>query len=389
MARSRVETLLALDEYSRVMGIPGWLFNQVTHPNRETRSDCNCVWLQSGYSGDGNQIVGRDEVARALAQAERLAAGYLGYWPAPKYICDDVIQWPVPRHSRTNFLPKLFTSWGYVQEFGLEATDLIQQDVGVTYTDEDGDGYDDTATITVVSLYGTSVTEKCEVVVMFADTEYEIHNLEVSIDDDGNITITGPRWLFVDPDVWLTADSVRLDDDTSFVSEVDVYRRYTDTTTQASIIWDSTANCDEPPCAPHSVTACCSIKDARIGEFTARPATYSDDDAAWLYTRWKYGFPPAKVSVSYLAGYDDSLCRDCSQMGEALKQALVSLTNVYLINAPCGCDMTMERFSRDRTELEVTTRHIARAQNIFGTSAQGAVRALSVLDGLSALGKGG
>jgi hypothetical protein len=389
MARANTRTLLALDDYAKIMSIPGWLFNQVTHPVREAPG-CQGVLYQQGYVGDPTYYVGRDEIAEAIAVAEGQIASVLGFWPSPKYVCEESIEWIDPKRGSSEYLPVLRTHWAHLQGFGVEAFSEVQLGATVTYSDEDGDGYDDTATITVASLYGTDVGSKCEVLVVFHDQdagwEWEIRPLDVEIADDGTITITGPRWLFVDPDVWETVDGVSLDDDASFVTEVDVYRAYHDDTDHGDIIWN-TAECKDGVCLSYSQTGCCLPYDKRLGLFTMKPATYGS--GAWVEGLWTYGYPPDRVEVSYLAGYDGDLCEDCSQMGMRLKTAIVRLANTHIVDAPCECTMFKEKFRRDREELDPMTRMVARAEAYFGSTMRGAVFALSVLDQLDSIGKGG
>lgn len=398
MARSHIRTLLPLDEYARVMSIPAWVFNQVSHPGREFRGVCSEPLFQSGYVGDPNIFVGRDEIAQAIATAEQMIAKYLGFWPANKWICEEETVWPEPvRGSQTNN-PLLKTEWGYVHKGGVETYALEAGHQQLVYSDEDGDGYDDTATITVIgmySLYEPWVENKCEVVVVpegyDPEDNWEIRPLDIDIDaDTGVITIIGPRWLFVDPDMWLTANTLEMDDDANFLTHVDVYRHYNDESHQSRIIWRDVGEwetCDDEACNFVSQNACISILSARPGIVSVSPGTYSG--GAWSPDQYARCEMPTHVQLWYLSGYDDDTCMDCTQLGPSMKEAIVRLANVYLADAPCTCKPTLDKWKEDRQDLDVRSYARALAERRLGTTARGAVFAMSVVSSLEPLGKGG
>ncbi len=395
MAISNIQTLLPLDEYARIMAIPGWLFNQVVHPARPLRGNCDQVWLQGGYFSDPNRILGRDDVAQAIATAEEQIAARLGYWPEPVWICGEEIPWPQPKRGMQMVAPTLKTKWGWVHRGGMRAIDLVLEDAIVVYTDEDGDGVLDTATITVIGLYNPPTSE-CEIIVVPRNMdpesrEWRIRPLTVSVDSvTGDITITGPRWLFVEPIVWRTIASVSLDDDTSFATRVDVYRQYNDPQQQAQIVWDNPGdlcNTSTGVCVETCQNACLTVVSRRPGLVTTTPATYNT--GVWTYQAWLRNVYPTKARLWYLAGYDGRWCQPCNQMGARLKEAIVRLANVYMIEPPCGCGVTEARWKRDREEMSIDSTDVVTAQSTFGTTARGAIFALSVVNSLPKMGKGG
>ena len=393
MARSLTRTLLPLDEYARIMGIPGWVYNQVRHPLRNVPGCADGVVFQNGYAGDPTYFVGRDEIAAAIGTAEAQIAAVLGYWPAPKFICDERIDWVNPCRGPLHSVPVLQTRWGYVRGWGVEAFADVKDAAAIVYSDTDGDGITDWATITVAAVDAADVSSACDVVVVYpgetASTGWDIRPLTVVIDAVTDVvTITGPKWLFVDPDILATDEAAVLNVDAGFLATVDVYRRFQNANPMGTIIWDSIC----PPteiCTTSSVIGCCQTKDVRLGQFTIVPASWNVALDGWVRALWTGGYPPARVSVSYLAGYDDDTCVDCSQLGSSLKMAIARLANAHIVDHPCGCSIFNQRFESDREELEVVTRPAARALSLFGTTMRGAVFALSVVDQLSSIGKGG
>jgi hypothetical protein len=378
------------------MAIPGWVFNQVSYPEVALQHGCTGVIYQSGYYGDPTFFVGRDEIASAIATAERQIAEALGFFPAPKYICNEQVEWIYPRRGWFPIYPTLRTRWGHIKEFGVETRTLIASgpwEAAVVYTDSNGDGVKDWATITVSSIYGTAVTEACEIEVVFADMDpsqglWTIRPLNVSIASDGTITITGHRWLFVDPTIWATNSPAVLSNDAHFVTYVDVYRRYTDTT-QPGVLVSPDVCLTGYPCADAETNGCAKIVDSRVGHFMMEPATWTPASGQFVRDSWTLCNGPTHVKVSYLAGHDDAACIGCTQMGEAMMQAIVRLANNHMVDIPCGCNIAGQRFERDREEVEVRTKFAARALRLFGESTKGTVFAASVVDSTYSLGKGG
>jgi hypothetical protein len=181
-----------------------------------------------------------------------------------------------------------------------------------------------------------------------------------------------------------------MDDDDYFLTHVDIYRHYNDESHQARVIWRDVGEwetCDEVACDFEAQNACIGILNARTGLVTVSPATYSG--GAWAADSYANKYSPSHVRMWYQSGYDNEECFDCFQMGESLKKAIVRLANVYLPGTPCGCDITEERWEDDREELPVNSYMVALAQRRLGTTARGAVLALSTMSSLEPLGKGG
>jgi hypothetical protein len=398
MATSRIKTLLPLEEYARIMSIPGWHFNQVEHPGRPARGNCDLCWIQSGYVSDPNRIVGRDEVAQAIAEAEANMAAVAGFWPAPRWHCGDrelPIGWPQPSRGRWLAQPTLKTRWGYLIAQGVETWEKLNlYPVGITYTDTDGDGITDWATIQF-GVYLDEVEDVCEVVVTPPEYDPEenwiIRPLNVSL-SGGTLQISGYKWQFVLPTVWNTADCVDLDQDLAgnpdFLTGVDIYRHYT-TPFPAGVIRWLPSGCETVPCVGTSQTACILILDPRLGHFTVSPGSYAAGTGLWTSNTLLNGFCPKDVQLWYYAGYRDPTCDSCDFMGPSIKRAIVSLANTYMADPPCGCDETMARWQRDNEFMPMETYNVAMAQSHFGTSARGAVYAYSVISRIPMLGQGG
>ena len=392
MAIASTPTLLSLDEYAQVMAIPGWLLAQVYHPERPTRGACENIWYQSGYMGTGNRIVEREELARAIANAEEQMADYMGFWPGPRWVMAEPHEWPINAQGYSISNPSFISKWGHLIEFGIEAW-VEQEDlypVLIDYSDRDKDGCLDWATLT----FATTITNACEIVVVPpgkdpTDREWAIRPLKVEI-DAGTCTIEGPRWLFVDPDRWWTVEELNLATDTDFLTWVDIYRHYNDISTQGQLVWKTELEAcvgTTAICTEQCQSSCGVVDIERVGRFHLRSATYNA--GTWTGTSLAYNPHPNLVRIWYRAGYRTHVGYKCGRMSYKLSEAIARLANVFLPEAPCGCDYTLERWSKDREEMEIMTAGIALTQSAFGTTARGAVFAQSVAAKLEPIGQGG
>lgn len=394
MSRSRIKTLLPLEEYARIMSIPGWHFNQVEHPQRAVRGACDTIWLQSGYASDPNRIVGRDEVAQAIAEAEYNIAHTCGFWPAPRWFCGDrdpPVAWPEPQHGGWQQYPALRTRWGYLIAGGQETWDQLNTyGVVVDYTDEDGDGVNEIAEVTY-GFYLDDIEDACEVLIVplgyDPSQEYAIKPLEITI-AGGVLTARGYTWQFVDPALWNTIDALMLDNADNFVPTVDIWRHYNYPYKMAEIHWPA-GPCETPPCSDLTQDACLSVTNPRNGIFIPQTGVFNGNTLVWTRQEMLYCRPPRDVAMWYYAGYRDPTCDSCDYMGPSLKRAIVSLANCYMSDPPCGCDITLDRWEKDREEQKMDTFNVAMAKSHFGTSARGAVYAYSVVKRIPPLGKGG
>jgi hypothetical protein len=258
--------------------------------------------------------------------------------------------------------------------------------LNVVYTDEDNDGVDDTATVS----FATTLTDPCEIeIVPFGRDptarEWRIRPLEKTI-SGGTFTATGPRWLFMNPDNWLTVDEFMLDNDTNFLTLVDAYRHYNDNTQHGQFVWEAEGECTEVPCAETCQNGCVEVIRARTGSFEIYPATYGS--GAWAKTTWTLNRTPDAVRIWYYAGYRDSLCNGCYNLGP-LEEAIVRYANVLLPAHPCGCQLTRQRYKEDNEVQEVVTPDMVSAEASFGTMKNGAVYAHSVVKSIRPLGRGG
>jgi hypothetical protein len=331
MARASTDTLLSLDRYAQILGIPPPSFNQgysaVVFPQT---ASCSQVWFQ--YPWQNHDAVSREDLAREIANAERDIADVMGYWPAPKWIAQEVHRFP--RHHRPDVYgvggknvrgqrKSIRTNYGKIISPGQRQPDYLGTPsvAALTLDYDSADGiadYDETVTVT----QATALTDECEVKVYFAghngEPEWEIRPARTkAIAGDGTFTATFWAWQLIDPDLWEALPTegftaIDLDDDV-YVDEVDVYREYTDTTaTSSAFYWEpqpsTTAICSAclgtgcVACQLTEQTGCLYIRDAERGIVVPAPASYDSTDGAWESSAYSLCRDPDEVKVYYYAG---------------------------------------------------------------------------------------
>jgi hypothetical protein len=326
------------------MGFNPWWFNQVGVGFPDAGDpQCDHVMMQKPYHG---KFLCRDDVGLRIAMAEEMIREALNYAPAPQYIVNEVHVYPRP-YQRYSYgaggTPRyqwkaLQLSWGKVQGGGLFARSSINAAGAVVMSDNDGDGVNDRFTVTVA----TTVTDPDEVAIYFAsadrngvdlDETWRIRPVKVSI-SGGNAIITGHPSMLVKPDLNSVVNPVVLDVTVAanFVTALEVWRVYRDTTTtttdpaQGTAMWED-PDCATPPCNVEWLPICLGARNAEVGMVSV---DYSLDGANCPPSSAE----PDRVSVNYLAG--EPLVN--GQMSRVMADAVAHLATGILPVGPCGCE---------------------------------------------------
>lgn len=337
MANSNIPTLKMLNHWQRLMQENIWRYNQVQGTG-VPRDEEHKAYLQPN----------RDEVALALNNAVSKVVDVLEYYPRPVWITEEII--PLRRSHPYQF-QTLQTRYKHLIEFGSRGTTLISAGAAVTYSDTDSDGVNDLATIGPIA---TSVTDPNEIQIFSrtadgapnaADELYEIEPTTVTI-SGGNVTITAHRALFVKPStIWAvpyTFDAGNLDTPHyadiaaagDFVTSVDVYRVYNDTTNAVQLVSDDYLyNCGSTTTSTLSAAGA-RITNPRLGIFEVRPSACGCN-----------GFPES-VKVNYRAGL--ALVRGA--VDPTLAEAIIRFANTHFGQQPIAlADRVQEKWIYDRS----------------------------------------
>ena len=410
MARASTPTLLSLDRYAAILGYPPAAFNSgVSDVIFPANLACRTIFQHEWQDHDA---VSREEIAREIDLAEQDIANYMGWWPAPRWIAQDVAMYP--RFHRREYysgqglnvryqLKSIKADYGKIIEPGQRAVTYISTAVAQgapcskTFSDEDGDGFDETVTITCT---GITTTDECEIKVYFADhngdPEWEIRPPRTRTLVGGTWTATFWAWQLIDPDLWETIPThaeggtppVNLDAAASYVTEVDIYREYNDpTATSAVMYWEpepsslsgSICGCGGTGCVHCTLTeqeGCATIRNAELGYLTIAPGTYSDDDGAWVSAEWSVCRDPDQVKVYYYCGNLSELNRAgrrCVGLSDQWARVIAHLATARLRRPLCDCSGVSSLVDWLQEDLAVSTRESAKTvlwddlSNPFGT----------------------
>ena len=365
----RQYTNTLLNAWAARTGTSIWQFNQITG-----------LGTDAAVSEPGEEVFiqpEREFIADAIAQAYKMIVKECRFRHRPTYVSETRqirsmaelrgLRWPLES--------------AYVDAIGRRGATVISAGATVVYSDVNGGGVDDTATITVA----TSVTDPAEVQVFFktsdsraaaADERWQIEPLQVSI-AGGVATITGHRALFVNPALWRDPtrspnynNASKNDGDTQdvadFVTQADVYRIYPDTTN--AVVFNANPFASNPTSSPAGP------------ETFAGDAVIANGTLGLVWTRVQYGISvtscPASVTIHYRAGYpldNFSLLPD-----RALEAAIIRLTNSLLPDRVPSTEAQTRTWEHDDAKLTEAFLASSRFNNPFGTK-QGAVAAWDIV----------
>lgn len=331
----RPGTLLALDRFARIVSYSPILFNQVVIMYNELQRDSSCsdpvlayTWQ---YRGGGRP--GREEFANAIQQAEDMIYRVLNFSVAPRWFEDEIDVGSVTRRwSNGGFT--LRTNNFHLIEPGVEKLSYLAA-APPQYTDEDGDGYAETARIVLTNI--NALTDANEIAVFppgVTDPAYEVRPIRVTFDNLNNeIIITVARHLLVRADLQERLDASGIDgmEVTNFYPEVEVYRRYSDVSEVLPVEFEwPCGGCGVcTACGTQTATGCFRIINPRNGLVQVYPARYLD--GAWVTDRCLWVQTPARIRLKYRAGFTDKrVPRPMADMAPELERAVAFLALSYL-----------------------------------------------------------
>lgn len=388
-------SLLPLDTWRQILAFHPYHFWQLANVRTPITSGCNGLVRQ--YAWQNTDAVGRSEISEAIGTAEDRLREYLGYGVAPA-ARSATVAWPMlADRAITRITPmapdgryvSLALPDGYVQAVGVDTLTLIGTPA-VIYSDRDGDGLNDTFTLT----QATTATDPTQIAVYVSAADrldgdgpsdrYRIAPVSVRI-SGGMATITGRAWLCVKPlryegvlavpSAGAADTSGGLDpgDTTNFVTALDVYQRTTDpngqtfATAQATLIWEtrpcvgSWCLCNAQsvaaytpsgaafdPAAQAFAVARVGIRDSAHGVVTPAESVYNSDTGIWSQVRFDPLYAPDRVTIRYVAGYP--LDAD-GQMAAHLRPVVARLAAAELTRPIAACDDANRELYRWQLDL--------------------------------------
>lgn len=394
-AQALPHTILSLHRYARIMGLDPVHFSQAyadsVHPVTRT---CNDVWYK--YTWQKADVISREDLAYAIRTAEEDIAHVLGYWPGPFWVHEEIVDYPDfhrpdvwPIQTGLNVADRvkgMRTRWGHMRAAGKRAVAAGGTGVGVTYSDEDSDGFYETATITVDidgsaadtilgngwnSEYATSRDLKVYFAGKSGHPSWEIRP-KVSHSYSGTtLTVTFRSWQLVDPGLQEQAPNtdgnpqpIDISDTDNLVSTVDVYLEYVDRTEPSvTFLWDRDDFCTTcnstgcVVCAGGTQDGCATIRDRETGLIVPLPATYDATNDEWDKATATVKREPDMVKVSYLSGiYSDEYLAGHTEdpLSQYMAQTIAWLATARLHENVCACGNADALIERLRTDAVIS-----------------------------------
>lgn len=367
MARAETVTKLPLDRWAAIFGINPIHFNQCSIAGLSSPL-CEAGWFQADWQDTDR--VSRDQLASAIRQAEDNIENYLGFNLMPGWEVEER-----QAYGTRPLRPELVSAGydirgrrsaiqldrGYFIEGGVEAKTLILQSQSFSWGDRDGDGLNETGVLEVTVPEGSAV---CELELYYPEEggadRWQIRPVAVTLDGT-TATFTFKRELVVRKNKLLEPNprGSNYDDDDSFLSEVDVYRRYNDPSQQATLIWEGCvcggASC--VACATTEATACLRVRDDdRFSFVTCTPATYDADSELWIAAVPPFRRQPDAVRVNYRAGWRDRrLPCPTVEMDNDLANIVAIYAASMLDRKVCDCNGLQEGIGRWQRDLAAGT----------------------------------
>jgi hypothetical protein len=269
----------------------------------------------------------RQELARALCEAQEEIEQVAGYFLQPKWIQDEV-----HKCSPTgNYL----LDWNYLIDGGVAVVDdtELEMDAAVDHTNDPA----------VIGPIATTVTDPAEIRIYYPDTSQEIIPLDILI-SGGFVNIYIPRCRLVGIDyVDNPVEGLDYADLAVFQKTVDVYRIYNDNSDPGEFITRTVGECDTD-----SLAICLDVKDAAISHIRAYLAATSSCGAARI----------DQANINYASGL--------IALDRIADLAITRLAHSKMPTEPCGYDRIKGMWRKDNTIPIVLS--VERLECTFGLS---------------------
>lgn len=392
MAGGLTPTKLPVATFAKLMGINPLHFMGVQIPQIQRRG-CDQAWFQ--YEWQTADLMSRDEVSLAIAQAEGMIEAWLGFRLLPSWEADEAVATTRNYQAAmlSGFAPvlanpvgNLFGSYtgdirGYRKTIvaqqarfisgGIRAATVIELAAAVAYTNTGvlPTTWKNRATVTTTVVAGTNP----EQIRIFypghnGDETWRIVPVNVSI--SGTVcTITFDRELAVIESLLTSLDRsldaaeriAQGDDDADFLETVDVYRVYNDPSVMATLLWEPGPSVcvDGSPAYPDaddfvSTTGMLqSASDPKWPILSYARGTWDATNSRWVGSGGGYSYDPDQLRINYFAGFENKSMPSPRNDLDPFLARIVAQLAASLLGQP-GCKCSTVTFGRWQQDLAIS-----------------------------------
>ena len=342
--QSQLAPLLPMEFFRQIIGWDPWRFWGWSDQNHLITATA-CTPVIQEYDWQGHDAPGRQDIAEAIVTAETRLFDYLRYEVAPRYKYD-TLPWPrladrrmirVGAYDADMRWLNVDLREGFLQGIGAELLTPIQLGAPIVFSDPDGDGLPELATIGPIATTVTDISQ----IALYVPAAYRL-GLDASTSEQyriqpsiatisgGFVTIRAYGYTFMLPSLKEGYATTVVDPavPTNFMTTVDVYQRSLATGASAVAVdvsqgvvywetrpyhgwWCQCGSCGTSPTFNGSVydpgavaqaAARVGIRNARTGNVIPAEAVYNTTDGTWAALNWSMCEDPDRVLIRYLAG---------------------------------------------------------------------------------------
>lgn len=386
MARANTHTILPLDTFNKIIGLSPLYFNQIElqqddptgRAAMQPATICDFPLTQYEWQQGAAGCVGREEIARAIADAEGMLTNFCKFKPGVDWIRDETVGYPRPANPRLfswggdirGYAAGIQTNLGYIQSGGVEAKSVITLSAPIVYTDLNADGYKETATVTITGLPAI-ITREDEIAMYYpghlGDDAWEIRPIQARIDSlTATAVLTVRREQLVIETILeaFVAQAADGEDDADFLTTVDIYRHYNDPSIQVRLLFSGEIGCAScqgisgfcSACMQTSQPGCLSIRNSRLGLIGISPGEWDAVNGVFNSAYFAECRAPDRVMLSYRAGWVDLTQRNPMIELDPLWARAITYLALSILDRPiCSCENIRAYTAYWAEDLSVTS----------------------------------
>lgn len=376
----------SLDDFRLAAGMMPYHYYQQKNSLIPVSSECNSLVFEHAYQNA--YISGRSDIVQTIETAKNKLKSFLGYRIGPEYLVKE-IEFPRPGNPNFQYAASIGVDGnyltmnlgeGYTKKIGVETFETAALSADVVYSDEIGDGVNDTATIVYPTLDGEISVDQVRCFVpddLRTDgstgpvKEWEIVPRLVKIEGT-TLTVIFNSWVMLTPKNKNSFNPTAHDPNNadSFISTMDIYRRYINpngmdiSNSQAILIWDGkphafcssdNAIISSDPAAVGSMIARVGITNQKLGIVHIGASVYNESLSQWSGISWSANSQPDRAIIRFTAGAEYDEKDELVKRSTSWKKLLSIFVAAEIPGHICACagaNKYLDYWSQDVSQID-------------------------------------